>query len=122
MTLEKHKSFRLTPRPEMIGKQLKPRLRRLSIAGFAVSAVASIAAFESVLWACGHFDILPTDNALVYFGLLAFVLAPTFYIAHVSFAILSVFVGWMTRQEAWEFSTACRRWPESWLEPVEEKK
>ena len=122
MTSEKHKSFHLTPRSEMIEKQLKPRLRRLSTAGFAVAAVVSTAVFESLVWACGHFESLPTDSALVYIALLAFVLVPTFYIAAVTFATFSVFVGWMTRQEAGEFSTAWRRWPDSWLEPVEEKK
>lgn len=116
----KHKSFRATPPAYMTGRRVKPRLWWFATVCSSVSIAAMYGAFACIIWAVCSFSFLSARDPwvpIVTFGipLLAYLLA------HVAVAFTSVRLGWLTRSEARELLTKGRRWPETWLEPFDEK-
>ncbi len=114
-----NRSFRLASPAYMIGKRVKPRLRWLTVAGSAFAVAAWIGAIIGTMWAIFRFRFVAVDSIvplLVLIGV-SFVVSR---LAPLVFAFSSVILGWMTRKEAGEFLTRRRRWPETWLEPVDQ--
>jgi hypothetical protein len=72
-----------------------------------------------VIWAIVGFGFLPAHSAL---ATIAFIGIPlfAFYMTSYAFAVGSVAMGWLTRQEAAQLLRKGHYWPEPWLEPIDE--
>jgi len=124
-TKKGHRSFRLSPLPYMEGKRVKRRLLWIVNLTYFVSFLLAIGVMVLTGTAILHFAprIQHVPGRVLWEPLL-FIGPPLagFFLALFVFKVVFVRLGWMTREEARPFPFRMRRhrWPDSWLEPIDE--
>jgi hypothetical protein len=123
---EKHRSFRVTPPWHMEGKRVKRRLLWSAYLGYLAGGLGALAVM--VLTVLGIARLKPAEAGVpgdrIWESLLIMGLPLGAYCLAL-LAARGVFVrlGWMTREEAqpFPFRMQTHRWPDSWLEPLDER-
>lgn len=72
-----------------------------------------------VIWAIVRFEFLSAHSALATIVFIGIPLI-AFYVALYAFAVGSVALGWLTRQEGAQLLRKGHHWPDAWLEPDDE--
>lgn len=123
--LGKHRSFRITPPSHMEGKRVKRRLLWSAYLGYVAGGLVALAVMVLTVLRIGHLKPaeagVPGDRLWESLLIMGLPLG-AYCVALLAAKAVFVRLGWMTRQEAqpFPFRMQTHRWPDSWLEPLDE--
>ena len=116
-----HRTGRVTPPPGMEGRRVKRRLFWIAqVSGLLTMAIMLLTA-AAVVFAMHQAGPLARGKP---WGSVLFFTVPVAvaYLTQFALKVLYLRLGWMTQEEAepFPFRMKGNRWPDSWLEPIEE--
>jgi hypothetical protein len=99
---------------------MKPRLRFLAYASYLVACAVLVLTYVGQIWAVCSLDLRPFNSVWLN---LVFFLVPflAFWVTLLAIRTLCLWLGWLTSEEAASFPLRHSRWPDTWLEDVNDE-